>query len=113
MADLNEISGKIMELEGVTGVLVATVEGQLILSQEIAGPVEMASMMALCVINGEAVRQSIGFTRLNSIHLFIEHSDDFILIFLSKYIVGIRKANKASTEEILKGFRNIFKHHNK
>lgn len=109
MADLNEIAGKIMELDGVTGVLVATVDGQLILSQEVANPSDVASMMALCVINGEAVRQSIGFTRLNSIQLLTDNSDDFILMSLNKYIMGIRKAHKASTEEILKGFRNIFK----
>ncbi|TAL18834.1 hypothetical protein EPN96_00315 [bacterium] len=109
MAEINEIANKIMELDGVTGVLIATSEGQVIYSKEIDNPSELASAMALCSMNSEALKQIIGLTRLVNIQFISDKTEDVVILILNKYLVGIRKSHKVFTEEILKGFRNLFK----
>jgi predicted regulator of Ras-like GTPase activity (Roadblock/LC7/MglB family) len=109
MAEINEIAGKIMEIEGVTGVIIATADGQVIHSKEIGNPVELASAMALCSMNSESLKQIVGLTRLTNLQFISDKSEDIVILILNKYLVGIRKSHKIFTEEVLKGFRNIFK----
>ena len=109
MPELEVVGARIMEIDGVSGYIVATSDGHMVLSQNVDDPEKLASSMALSTMTAESLKQTVGLTKLKHFMFTSDGSGDLVIILLKKYLIGIMKENETPMPDVLKGFRNIFK----
>jgi len=109
MPELRVVGQKVMEIDGVTGYLIVNGEGEVILAEAIPDPENLANALALALLHANGLKQLVGMTQLRHMVMMSESSGDLLAINLDKYIIGILKVNHATTTEILRRFRDIFR----
>lgn len=100
MSATERFAQRLTALPGVEQFVLTRDDGR-ILTHNLSAPQELASLVTLCGINGQALPAAVGFTSFRHIICACRGQQDLIIFPLERYFLGIRKRADANRGELI------------